>query len=74
MAQKVLTLQEVAQQMVFKGQALSIPAVRYQVEKARRAGYKLFYTKVKSPKARWVDGLKQSEVQTLCRMWKNTHV
>lgn len=70
----VVTLEEAARAMAWQGQPLSIQAVRYRVEKANRAGYKIFYAKVKSPKGRWVDGLKQSEVQTLCRLWKNLHV
>lgn len=74
MAQVIIPLEDVAKQLAWKDIPLSIQAVRYRVEKARRVGYKIFYAKVKSSKGRWVDGLTQREADTLCRLWKNLHV
>jgi hypothetical protein len=74
MTKKILTLEKVAGRMVWKGVALSVQAVRWRVKKAIRAGHNMKFKKVLSPRRRLVDGLSESQVDTLCLLWKNTHV
>lgn len=74
MATKILTLEEVAHLMTYKGVPLTVQAVRYRVLKSNRSGNKFVFRKTMSPRRRLVDGLAQHEVTQLCKLWKNLHV
>ena len=73
MESKILTLAQAALEIKWNDIPLTVQAVRYRIKKAQLLGYDIKIRKATGRRGRMVEGISQTEVKLICKLWKNLH-